>query len=524
MFFTSSSCCCRNSWRSSSASYSESASGLTGPISRSSRSSSRARAGSVVPPGTSGGSAATATSGSQSCSWRTCSIACSSRNRISASSISRRLARSRCSASCRSASARSVRSVSRRRPALARGLRLETPSRAQPVGQVLDLAARARRVVAASSAIAAATLFEAPAVRAGLCLLVGPRREALLDFRETRPQYRASLFDRGAAHVERSPQRRRLLAHPFVLVTPRTCVGADLLGLGKHLARGNFGVGNRGELAFALGDTPRECRASFVERRSFHLDRAPQLGGARDQRLEVGTPPTLVLSGDELGAARGRETLTCVFYLGGGYVPVRVRRRRLGRTRPRARPGVTADEPGGPARQGADATEPIAFSRDRDDAGIRERDVERLLPAVVDQDERCEQAREDRIETFAEAADTRTQRTRLWRRERDLHAACTTLRDEHQRLAVAPLQAFDRDAGGRVAVDNDRFRARRRARRQPLLRCRRRCRADRRAVRAHLRGRRDVRRRRPRVLLRARPRAFLPGRDIGRHWLRPRAT
>ena len=87
---TSSSCFCKNSWRSSSASYSVSASGLIGPMSRSSRSSSRARAGIVMPSGTSGGSVAIAASGSQSNSVRTCSTVCSSRMRISACSISSR--------------------------------------------------------------------------------------------------------------------------------------------------------------------------------------------------------------------------------------------------------------------------------------------------------------------------------------------------------------------------------------------------------------------------------------------------
>ena len=62
--FTSSSCSWRNVWRSCRASYSWSASGLIGPISRSSRSSSRARAAGVAPSASSGGSAAIAASGS----------------------------------------------------------------------------------------------------------------------------------------------------------------------------------------------------------------------------------------------------------------------------------------------------------------------------------------------------------------------------------------------------------------------------------------------------------------------------
>ena len=67
--------------------------------------------------GTSGIGAAIATSGSQSNSRRTFSIACSSRRRISASSISSRPTRSRSSASCCSAAARSARRPSSLAPA-----------------------------------------------------------------------------------------------------------------------------------------------------------------------------------------------------------------------------------------------------------------------------------------------------------------------------------------------------------------------------------------------------------------------
>ena len=102
---TSSSCSWRKRWRSCSASCSSSASGLIGPISRSSRSRSRARPASVVPSGTCGATASSADSGSTSYSVRRRSTAVSRRSRVSASSISARWARSRTSVSSRSSSA-----------------------------------------------------------------------------------------------------------------------------------------------------------------------------------------------------------------------------------------------------------------------------------------------------------------------------------------------------------------------------------------------------------------------------------
>src|SRR3546814_11924713 len=67
--FTSSSWAWRNSWRSCSASYSSRASGLIGPIKRSSRSSSRALAVGVTPSLISGGSVEI---GRASCRERVC--------------------------------------------------------------------------------------------------------------------------------------------------------------------------------------------------------------------------------------------------------------------------------------------------------------------------------------------------------------------------------------------------------------------------------------------------------------------
>ena len=131
--FTSSSCCTRKSCRSCSASYSSSASGLIGPMSRRSRSRSRARPASVVPSGTSGAGASSATPGSQSKSVRMRSTAASSRMRFSASSTSRRCWRSRTPASSCSCSWRWLRSVSSRPPAsLARSAWMRRSSRSRP--------------------------------------------------------------------------------------------------------------------------------------------------------------------------------------------------------------------------------------------------------------------------------------------------------------------------------------------------------------------------------------------------------
>ncbi len=168
---------------------------------RSSRSSSRARADSVAPSGTSGTGAAIATSGSQSNSRRTFSIACSKRRRISASSISSRPTRSRSSASfCLGRGAFFAQPVELAARG-ARRFRLFLTSAPEPVGEALGFRTavdepggqRVDRV---------ALRFELTAARAGPRFFVGTGGEATFDFGEASREAGAPLFDRGAAHLE----------------------------------------------------------------------------------------------------------------------------------------------------------------------------------------------------------------------------------------------------------------------------------------------------------------------------------
>ena len=67
---------------------------------------------------------------------------------------------------------------------------------------------------------------------------------------------------------------------------------------------------------------------ALVERRGAHIDRAPQLGGALRELLELLAAAAIAFGRDQLGAPRGGEALALdLDALGGGLA------RELGRAR-----------------------------------------------------------------------------------------------------------------------------------------------------------------------------------------------
>ena len=255
MFLTSSSCCCRNSWRSSSASYSLSASGLTGPIRRSSRSSSRARAGSVMPSGTSG-----IGRGERDVGFAVELVADAldgllepqpdlglfdlepARRARAARRAASRPRRARCAGRRAGGRLRACR------------FRLLLAALAQPFGErsISRLRARAARAIRPSTAARARSSWARRA--RGLRLLVGAGREPRFDVRQPPAEHRAALFDGGAADFEVLAQLGGLRAQPFAA---RACAAARVvdaaLALGEPRVR---------SAAFELSGELGEPRAS----------------------------------------------------------------------------------------------------------------------------------------------------------------------------------------------------------------------------------------------------------------------
>ena len=162
-----------------------------------------------MPSGTSGTGAAIAASGSQSKSRRTCSTACSSRRRISASSTSSLLGPL---AQLGRAASRpptgALRRPSSRRPASRAASdcwrrRVRSRSASASISPVRD----ASRVGDLGDRVAA--LLHRGPPGAGPGFLVGPHREPGLDLGQAGVQHRAALLDRRAAQLVVAPQRAR---------------------------------------------------------------------------------------------------------------------------------------------------------------------------------------------------------------------------------------------------------------------------------------------------------------------------
>ena len=140
-----------------------------------------------------------------------------------------------------------------------------------------------------------------------------------------------------ARRVARVPHRRRR---------------ARLVRAGRASAISASGMrrGFRSRAASTLG---RQRRLPFLERRAPHLDVTPQLRGARRELVELGAAGAFAFGCDQLGAAgRGeRESRLLDARARHRRVPSRRSRRPLRASASAA--GVTADDPGGPARQGS---------------------------------------------------------------------------------------------------------------------------------------------------------------------------
>ena len=379
-------------------------------MSRSSRSSSRARPASVMPSGTSGTGARDRGVGF---AVEVAADAARPPARAAAGSRPPRSrggwTRSRSSVSCFSASARSVRRPSSRRPAARaasdcsgadvpaaarRAARSRPSARAEPAASRTDRGCRA--------------LFERGAPGPGPGLFVGPGREPRFDLGEPAPSTGAPLLDRRAAHLEVAAQRAAACDRSRSSSRARAC---------GFVARCSAAASGRAASRCALqaasasvGFELRALRASSVAGRASrvatpHLDVAPQLGGAARRpgraRRAAGVRPRSPRSSARRAAAR-RWRATSTVGLGvaasvrsaasacASRVGERGRRdhRRSGR-------------PGAPRARAAEA---VAFAGDRHDARVGERDVERVLPAAVDEHERREQPGEHRIEPGPQAA------------------------------------------------------------------------------------------------------------------------
>ncbi len=378
-------------------------------MSRSSRSSSRARADSVTPSGTSGSGAAIATSGSQSNSRRTFSTACSRRSRISASSISSRPARSRSSTSCCSAAARSARKPVELHARGARGLRLLAPAAAQPLGEPLGLV-RPFREALGERVDGRLLRFELGAAGAGAGFLVGTGGEPGLELGESRRADRCAALRsrRGgsrAAGAARPPSATacstsaRLAARCSTAAASARarlveCRFRDQHPRERDVARFGILLGHGRQRL----DARREVRTPFLQRRGLHVDRAPAARppAASAPRARGGGPGR---ARSRASSAR-RAAASCW----------RASSDRVARPLPRASSassacstasasaaGVTADTPGGPARHGLGPPN-RSPSRVTAITSARERDVERCAPSAVDEHERRQHAREEPVE------------------------------------------------------------------------------------------------------------------------------
>ena len=211
--FTSSSCACRNSCRSSSASCSSSASGLIGPMSRSSRSSSRAAAGERGARRHFGcGRVERRPPARRRTRCAGVSTAVSSRRRVSASSTSRRCRSSRTSSSSCSACAR-VRAqllelIAGGRGALGLGPAGGAPTTEQLVDPLGELAQ-----TLPDRGVARAPLFERDPVLLRLGPPLGVAREAVVDLGEPVLEHLAPLGElRGAERRGRDADAATVVA------------------------------------------------------------------------------------------------------------------------------------------------------------------------------------------------------------------------------------------------------------------------------------------------------------------------
>ena len=437
-----------------------SASGLTGPISRSSRSSSRARAGQRDAVGDLGHPARRSRRRARS---RTRGARSRPPARAGAGS---RLPRSRAGRRARAARRaaarpRAVRRATRRAstPGRARGFGLLAAPACAGARPALRLRRRARAGGRRWSSIASRRARAAPRRARARASSSGraARRASTSASRAVSPVRRSSTAappELELAGAATRPGRAACSTSARLAASSLGCV----LGAARFVERGLGASARRAAsrlgVACAVRPSSSPTRAASVARRSSqrrgpHLDLAPQLRrpGASARSSSTAAAPVVVrwraarrAVPRRAAAARGSTGFAAAL------ARVSASSARCS-TASASAAGVTADDAGGPGAPRARAAEAIASrvtAITSPDSRARRR---ARLPSAVDEHERREQPREHAVERRrADRGRTTPSGCASRRRERDLHAGRATRRRRAERRRVAALQLLDRGA------------------------------------------------------------------------------